>query len=96
MLTNRLIIQIKAAVAAVRNIRGLPSTQDLEKTGSFMDLFEFLGVVFGFQVFSLNYSYLCIFFPFCLLSKVCYRFTNKIGVGKLDKCDIMLFLLTLT
>uniref|UniRef100_A0A6N2N329 1,3-beta-glucan synthase n=1 Tax=Salix viminalis TaxID=40686 RepID=A0A6N2N329_SALVM len=41
--------EIKAAVAAVRNIRGLPSTQDLEKTGSFMDLFEFLGVVFGFQ-----------------------------------------------
>ncbi|KAF9672669.1 hypothetical protein SADUNF_Sadunf11G0067200 [Salix dunnii] len=39
--------EIEAAVAAVRNIRGLPSTQDLEK--SFMDLFEFLEVLFGFQ-----------------------------------------------
>ncbi|KAL3576497.1 hypothetical protein D5086_021780 [Populus alba] len=39
--------EIKAAVAAVRNIRGLPSAEDLGKP--FMDLFEFLEFFFEFQ-----------------------------------------------
>ncbi|KAJ4842397.1 putative callose synthase 8 [Turnera subulata] len=41
--------EIKAAVAAVRNIRGLPLPQDLNDCGPFMDLFEFLQRCFGFQ-----------------------------------------------
>ncbi|KAL5736702.1 hypothetical protein ACOSQ2_031490 [Xanthoceras sorbifolium] len=41
--------EIKAAIAAVRNTRGLPSAQDFQKTGAFMDLFEFLHYCFGFQ-----------------------------------------------
>ncbi|CAK7351703.1 unnamed protein product [Dovyalis caffra] len=41
--------EIKAAVAAVCNIRGLPSVQDLQKCGPFMDLFQFLQFFFGFQ-----------------------------------------------
>ncbi|XP_015581453.2 putative callose synthase 8 isoform X1 [Ricinus communis] len=41
--------EIKAAVAAVRNVRGLPSAQDFNKCGPFIDLFEFLQCCFGFQ-----------------------------------------------
>ncbi|XP_057992637.1 putative callose synthase 8 isoform X1 [Hevea brasiliensis] len=41
--------EIKAAVAAVRNIRGLPSAQDFHKCGPFIDLFDFLQCCFGFQ-----------------------------------------------
>ena len=44
------MIQIKVAVAAVRNVRGLPSAQDFYKSGPFIDLFEFLKCCFGFQV----------------------------------------------
>lgn len=44
------MIQIKAAVAAIRNVRGLPSAQDFEKHGAFTDLFDFLQYCFGFQV----------------------------------------------
>ncbi|KAF2314466.1 hypothetical protein GH714_026752 [Hevea brasiliensis] len=42
--------EIKAAVAAVRNIRGLPSAQDFHKCGPFIDLFDFLQCCFGFQM----------------------------------------------
>ena len=45
-----MIIQVKVAIAAVRNIRGLPSAQDLQKHGAFVDLFDFLQYCFGFQV----------------------------------------------
>ncbi|XP_050220253.1 putative callose synthase 8 isoform X2 [Mercurialis annua] len=41
--------EIKAAVAAVRNVRGLPSAQDFNKCGPLIDLFEFLQCCFGFQ-----------------------------------------------
>ncbi|KAK4851376.1 hypothetical protein QYF36_014627 [Acer negundo] len=41
--------EVKAAIAAVRNTRGLPSAQDFQKSGAFMDLFEFLHYCFGFQ-----------------------------------------------
>ncbi|EXC11740.1 Putative callose synthase 8 [Morus notabilis] len=41
--------EVKAAVAAVRNIRGLPSAEDFQKHGAFTDLFDFLQYCFGFQ-----------------------------------------------
>ncbi|KAH9723647.1 putative callose synthase 8 [Citrus sinensis] len=41
--------EIKAAIAAVRNTRGLPSAPDFQKSGAFMDLFDFLHYCFGFQ-----------------------------------------------
>ncbi|KAI4323117.1 hypothetical protein L6164_022748 [Bauhinia variegata] len=41
--------EIKAAIAAVRNVRGLPSAQDFNKHGAFVDLFDFLQHCFGFQ-----------------------------------------------
>ncbi|KAH9723657.1 putative callose synthase 8 [Citrus sinensis] len=34
---------------AVRNTRGLPSAPDFQKSGAFMDLFDFLHYCFGFQ-----------------------------------------------
>ncbi|KAK6229181.1 hypothetical protein SCA6_018132 [Theobroma cacao] len=41
--------EIKAAIAVVRNVRGLPSAQNFQKRGAFLDLFEFLQHSFGFQ-----------------------------------------------
>ncbi|XP_021902223.1 putative callose synthase 8, partial [Carica papaya] len=41
--------EIKAAVAVVRNTRGLPSHQDFNRHRPFVDLFEFLQYSFGFQ-----------------------------------------------
>ncbi|KAM6584955.1 hypothetical protein CsatB_011957 [Cannabis sativa] len=41
--------EIKAAIAAVRNVRGLPSAQDFQRHGEFIDLFDFLQYCFGFQ-----------------------------------------------
>ncbi|XP_050370862.1 putative callose synthase 8 isoform X1 [Argentina anserina] len=41
--------EIKAAVAAIRNIRGIPSDEDFQKHGKFIDLFDFLQYCFGFQ-----------------------------------------------
>ncbi|XP_062011839.1 putative callose synthase 8 isoform X2 [Rosa rugosa] len=41
--------EIKAAVAAIRYIRGIPSNEDLQKHGTFIDLFDFLQYCFGFQ-----------------------------------------------
>lgn len=43
------LLEIKAAIAAVRNIRGLPLAQDLNNCAPFADLFEFLQRCFGFQ-----------------------------------------------
>ncbi|KAK9269020.1 hypothetical protein L1049_000788 [Liquidambar formosana] len=40
--------EIKAAVLALRNIRGLPVAQDFQKRGNF-DLFDWLQYCFGFQ-----------------------------------------------
>lgn len=45
-----LIVQIKAAVSATRNIRGLPSAPGMEKDMAFVDMFDFLQSFFGFQV----------------------------------------------
>ncbi|KAK4256006.1 hypothetical protein QN277_008927 [Acacia crassicarpa] len=42
--------EIKAAIAAIRNIRGLPPPQDFKKNSAFVDLFDFLQHCFGFQV----------------------------------------------
>lgn len=44
------LIQIKAAIAVIRNVRGLPPAQDFKKHGAFVDLFDFLQHCFGFQV----------------------------------------------
>lgn len=44
------MIQVKAAIAAVRNVRSLPSDQYFQKHGAFIDLFDFLQYCFGFQV----------------------------------------------
>lgn len=64
-------------MAAVRNIRGLPSTEDLGKP--FMDLFEFLEFFFEFQVFSLNYSYLILlFFSFPLVCSLEFAIDSQI------------------
>ncbi|KAF3442292.1 hypothetical protein FNV43_RR16208 [Rhamnella rubrinervis] len=41
--------EVKVAIAAIRNIRGLPSAQDFQKHGAFIDLFDFLQYCFGFQ-----------------------------------------------
>ncbi|CAN1782797.1 Putative callose synthase 8 [Linum perenne] len=41
--------EIKAAVVAIRNTRGLPPPEDFHKRGAFLDLFEFLQCCFGFQ-----------------------------------------------
>ncbi|CAL8150603.1 unnamed protein product [Prunus armeniaca] len=41
--------EIKAAVAAIRNIRGIPSANDFQRHGDFIDLFDFLQYCFGFQ-----------------------------------------------
>ncbi|XP_012074237.1 putative callose synthase 8 isoform X2 [Jatropha curcas] len=41
--------EIKAAIGAVRNVRGLPSSEDFNKCGPFIDLFDFLQCCFGFQ-----------------------------------------------
>ncbi|MBA0654649.1 hypothetical protein Goklo_021614, partial [Gossypium klotzschianum] len=41
--------QIKVAIQVIRNVRGLPSTQNLPKRGTFVDCFEFLQYSFGFQ-----------------------------------------------
>ncbi|KHG23373.1 Putative callose synthase 8 -like protein [Gossypium arboreum] len=46
--TNELL-QIKVAIQVIRNVRGLPSTQNLPKRGTFIDCFEFLQYSFGFQ-----------------------------------------------
>lgn len=44
------MIQIVDAIAAIRNIRGLPSVQDFQKQGRVRDLLDFLQYWFGFQV----------------------------------------------
>ncbi|CAL5187239.1 unnamed protein product [Lathyrus oleraceus] len=41
--------EIKAAIAVIRNVRGLPPAQDFKKHGAFIDLFDFLQHCFGFQ-----------------------------------------------
>ncbi|KAE8124605.1 hypothetical protein FH972_019472 [Carpinus fangiana] len=41
--------EIKVALAAIRNIRGLHSAQDVQKHGRVGDLFDFLQYWFGFQ-----------------------------------------------
>ncbi|KAM3732281.1 hypothetical protein ACB098_11G048200 [Castanea mollissima] len=41
--------EIVAAIAAIRNIRGLPSVQDFQKQGRVRDLLDFLQYWFGFQ-----------------------------------------------
>ncbi|XP_057451528.1 putative callose synthase 8 isoform X2 [Lotus japonicus] len=41
--------EIKAAIAVIRNVRGLPPAQDFKKHGAFVDLFDFLQHCFGFQ-----------------------------------------------
>lgn len=51
-------MQIKASVAAVRNIRGLPSAEDFQKHGAFTDLFDFLQYCFGFQVLQIHAYFL--------------------------------------
>lgn len=44
------MLQIKAAVAAVRNLHGLPSAPEIQKDAASMDLFDYLQGFFGFQV----------------------------------------------
>ncbi|XVF18390.1 hypothetical protein REPUB_Repub11eG0017400 [Reevesia pubescens] len=41
--------EIIAAIEVVRNVRGLPSAENFQKRGTFLDLFEFLQYSFGFQ-----------------------------------------------
>ncbi|KAJ7948849.1 Callose synthase-like protein [Quillaja saponaria] len=41
--------EIKVAIAAIRNVRGLPPAQDFKQHGTFVDLFDFLQHCFGFQ-----------------------------------------------
>ncbi|XP_052206358.1 putative callose synthase 8 isoform X2 [Diospyros lotus] len=41
--------EIKAAVDAVRNVRGLPFLADFQKSAPYMDMFDWLQFCFGFQ-----------------------------------------------
>ncbi|GMI65572.1 glucan synthase-like 4 [Hibiscus trionum] len=41
--------EIKLAIGVIRNVRGLPPTENLPKRGTFVDSFEFLQYAFGFQ-----------------------------------------------
>ncbi|OIV92479.1 hypothetical protein TanjilG_02242 [Lupinus angustifolius] len=41
--------EIKAAIAVIHNVRGLPPAQEFKKQGPFLDLFDFLQHCFGFQ-----------------------------------------------
>lgn len=59
-------MQIKAAIAALRNIRGLPVKQDLKKPGVSVDLFDCLQCWFGFQVMTLKIHSI-FFFHLCYL-----------------------------
>lgn len=52
-----LIMQIKAAVSAIRNIHGLPSDPGTQRDMTVVDLFDFLQSFFGFQVFSKGFRY---------------------------------------
>lgn len=44
------MLQIKAAVTALRSICRVPSLEDLQKDAASMDLFDLLQSFFGFQV----------------------------------------------
>ena len=59
--------QIKVALAAIRNIRGLHSAQDVQKHGRVRDLFDFLQYWFGFQVI---YSQILALLPFLFFCTV--------------------------
>ncbi|CAA3027502.1 callose synthase 8 [Olea europaea subsp. europaea] len=41
--------EIKASVAAVRSVRGLPFVEDLKRRAAYIDLFDWLQFCFGFQ-----------------------------------------------
>ncbi|XP_039040472.1 putative callose synthase 8 isoform X1 [Hibiscus syriacus] len=41
--------EIKLAIGVIRNVRGLPATENVPKRGTFVDSFEFLQYAFGFQ-----------------------------------------------
>ncbi|KAI3457533.1 hypothetical protein Pfo_014196 [Paulownia fortunei] len=42
--------EIKSAIAAVRNVRGLPFLEDFKRHVPYMDLFDWLHICFGFQI----------------------------------------------
>lgn len=55
------MIQVKAAIAAVRNVRSLPADQYFQKHGAFIDLFDFLQYCFGFQVILILILFCCLY-----------------------------------
>lgn len=63
------MIQIKVALAAIHNIRGLHSAQDVQKHGGVRDLFDFLQYWFGFQVIYSRFLALLPFLFFCTVSR---------------------------
>ncbi|KAK8913562.1 putative callose synthase 8 [Platanthera zijinensis] len=49
-----LLPEIKAAVEAIRNVRGLPSTENISETGHPLDILHWLQCLFGFQTGSIS------------------------------------------
>lgn len=71
------MIQIRAAIAAIRNIHGLPSAQDFQGHGTVRDLFDCLHYWFGFQVI---YPWFFLSLPFLiLLHMVSFPWRLQIG-----------------
>ncbi|XP_062094293.1 putative callose synthase 8 isoform X2 [Humulus lupulus] len=73
--------QIKAAIAIVRNVHGLPSAQDFQRHGEFIDLCDFLQYCFGFQEGNLanQREHLIL-----LLANIHIRKANKQSILKLE------------
>lgn len=76
---NKTIIQVKVAIAAVRNIRGLPSAQDFQKHGAFIDLFDFLQYCFGFQVIKFQLVFIQKFRNFSIFILCVFQSGRKCG-----------------
>lgn len=66
-------LQIKAAIAVISNVRGLPSASDFQKNGPFTDLFDFLQWSFGFQVQLLVHFPLCAWCTSLVFFGILYR-----------------------
>jgi hypothetical protein len=84
------MVQIKVALAAIRNIRGLPSAQDVQKHGRVRDLFDFLQYWFGFQVI---YSQVLALLPFVILLYCIAWHQITYEVGKLEIHYVVLYFL---
>nr|CAD1842270.1 unnamed protein product [Ananas comosus var. bracteatus] len=83
-----LLPEIKAAVSAVYNVRGLPLANDDEETGGHRDLFEWLESWFGFQKGNVanQREHLIL-----LLANIHVRLNPKPSMSKVSPAGILLF-----